>query len=221
MFRLKLLLIGVGGFLAFMGYQEFRVSHGASMEPVKVQLSTLESGESLTNNHVLIGDHVAVYGGSVYEYSQGKYDKSAPGPNTKVTHAFYPIISEEHVFFDKLNTLAETHGSLDTIPDSEWPSIDDFKVLIKTQRFKTIGSIPDGMTSESSLQGMLVNSISGLDSEEEDLVRSSFPKTDLSNVLIIEDGRKPASLLKSLGMLTGGIAVALAGVATFFMGGQD
>lgn len=218
LFRLKIIATVLGGMLAFFGFQEFRVSRGTSVEPVAVELSTLEEGTAPPNNHIKIGDHVAIYAGSVYEYSQDKSDKGPPRPSSKVTHAYYPIISESHPYFDRLNDLSEKHGGEANIPDAEYPTIDDFTVLVKTMEFKTIGAIPDGLTLEESVQGLIVNQIDGLDKEEKKLVRESFPKTDVENVIMIQAGRKPASLGKSLGMLGGGSLLALIGIGSFFLG---
>ena len=216
MFRLKILLTGLGGFLAFTGIQEFRVSRGTTVEPLAVELSSLESGTAAANNHVLIGEHVAVYGGSVYEYSQDDNSSRAPGAHTKVRVTYYPVISEDHTFFEQLNKLSEKHGTEDAIPDADYPTIDDFKVLIKTKRFKTIGSIPDGLSFQDRVQGLIVTSIDGLDREEKQLIHESFPNTDVENIIMIMEGREPASLGKSLGMCAGGSVMALLGVFSLF-----
>lgn len=210
MFSRIILLIAVGGgVLAFIGIQEYRVSMGTSTEPEQVSLKALEQGEELKNNHVLITEHIAAYPGAVYEHYEG---------TGKVNHAHYPIISDDHKFFDELNQLAEKYNGLDSAPDSEFPGIDDFKVLVKTREFKTIDSIPRQLTDETSVQGLVVNLVGGLDSDEKKYFKQAYPKLDLDNVLIVEKGRKPASPFKSLGMIGGGVLLILISAGLFFVG---
>ena len=218
MFRLKIAAIVGGAMLAFFGIQEYLVSMGTSVEPVDVNLANIEDGLAGENKHLRIGEHTAVYGGCVYQYRMGKYESGDPKPSTPVKYTYYPIISDQHAFYDRLGELADQYGSLDNIPDSEWPTIDDFSVLVKTHRFKTIASIPEGFGAEDTVQGLVINMIGGLDSEEKGLLRETFPTADLDKVLIVEDGRKPASLGKSLGMTAGGGILALLGVGGFILG---
>jgi len=221
MFRLKILAVVGGAMLAFFGIQEFRVSQGTSVEPIEVELVDIETGKASENNHVRLGEHFAIYPGSVYQYRQGKYETGEPKPSASVDYTYYPVISADHRFFEELGQLAEKYGTLDAVPDAEWPEIGSFSVLVKTKRFKTIRSIPESMNSEESVQGLVVNLIGGLDSKEESLLRESFPTIDVNEILIIEDGRKPASLAKSLGMAGGGIAITLLGVGGFLFGRSE
>ncbi len=222
MFRVKIALLVIGGILAFFGFQEFRLSSGASGEPISADMAAAEAGTEPSNTHVVFGAHSAIYGASIYEYTQSKYDSSEPGPSTKVTHAYYPVISTKHPFNVAWDELAEKYGSFDDVPETEtFPDLTTFTVLVKTKRFDTIGSIPDGIIDEQSVQGLLINRISGLDNEEENLIKQSFPQVDVDKVLILEEGRKPSGILKSLGMLLGGLALAVVGVGLFFIGGSS
>jgi hypothetical protein len=166
---------------------------------VAVDLAKLESGEAVPNNHVLIGEHVALYPACVYEYEQR--DSGDPNNNTKVTHLFYPIISKSHP------AMSESSDG-----------VESFAVMVKTEQFPTIGSIPDVPAPVGSIQGLIINDIDGLDSEEKDLVRSSFPNVNFDKLLVLEVGRQPASLFKSLGMSFGGAVIVLLGIGWFFVG---
>jgi len=222
MFRVKLGLIIVGGVVAFMGGQEFLVSHGTTTEAVNVDLAKLEAGEELENNHARIGEHTAIYAGSVYAYETSKYDNSTPRNSTKVSYCFYPILSSSHSFMQRLVELEEEYGSLEEVPENvEFPEIKDFTVLVKTKSFKTVGSIPDGIADRPSIQGLVINQIDSLDSEEEELLLSSFPGLDMDKVLILEDGRTPASLGKSLGMTLGGGLISLLGLGWLVVGHKE
>ena len=209
MFRLKLALIIGGGFLAFFGLQEYRVSMGTSAEPVQIDLAKVEAGETPTNNHWLIGEHAADYWGCVYEYEED---------TKRITHLYYPIISDDNPYFDKLEELITKHGGPNNIPEAEYPDVDTFRVLVKTERFKKESAIPDGLSSDDSLQGLVINLIGSMDAEEERLIKQSFPKVNVDDVIILEEGREPASMMVSLGMLGGGVLLILAGLAWLFGG---
>ena len=197
MFRIKLAMIIGGGFLAFMGYEQFKVSSGTTVEPVSVSLADLEAGKIPDNTHLNIGEHIALHGAAVYEYEQAEHQSGDPGPNAKVNHCYYPIFSTEHPLFA---AEEETAGD------------DDFAVLVKTQVFKTVGSIPDDFATVGSVKGLVINSIASLDAEETNLVKQSFPGVNLDKVLILEQNREPASIAKSGGMMGGGVLLSLVGL---------
>lgn len=222
LFRLKLALVAIGGVMVFFGVQELRVSSGTTADPAEVDLAELEREKTIDNNHIKVGDHVALYFVSVYEYQTTESATGDPGPGTKVTLCYYPIISPEHPFIEGLARLEEEYGGLENVPDSvPGPDINDFAVLVKTKRFDTVGSIPDEFRDESSVQGLVINRIASLDSEEKKLIKDNFPTINLDEVLILQEGRQPASSAKSMGLTLGGGLLALVGVALFFAGKRE
>ena len=146
-----------------------------------------------------------------------RYETGEPKDTTKVTKTYYPIISETHPFLMKLAVLAEQFGGEEKIPDELWPAFDQFTVLVKTDRFKTIGSIPDNWGDDANIEGLVINRIEGLSGEEANLLRQSFPQLDMDKVLILEEGRKPSPVTTSLGMMGGG--VLLSGLGVFLLVG--
>jgi hypothetical protein len=203
MFRIKLIIAVLGGIIVFWGVQEFRVSQGASAEPVAADLAALESGQEPPNLHMQLGPHLALYPALVYEVTQSKYASGDPGPTAKVNHCYYPIISPNH-----------------PVVASEEPNaqLEQFAVLVRSKRFKTIADIPDDSREEASISGLVVNRVQSLDKEERKLILESFPSVNLDKVLLLEDGRRPASLAKSGGMIGGGLLLGLIGVAWMFLG---
>lgn len=203
MFRIKLIVAVLGGIIVFWGVQEFRVSQGTSAEPVAADLAALESGREPPNAHLQLGPHLALYPALVYEVTQSKYATGDPGPTAKVNHCYYPIISLNH-----------------PVVRSEDPNaqLDKFAVLVRSKRFNTIADIPEESRQEASISGLVVNRIQSLDKEERKLILESFPSLDLDKVLLLEDGRRPASLAKSGGMIGGGLLLGLIGVAWMFLG---
>lgn len=222
MARIAVLLIVGGGFLSFVGGQEFLVGRGASSKPVAVDLARLEAGEAAPNNHLRVGEHIALYPACVYSYQTTKHAAGDPSPSAKVNYCFYPIISREHEFIRDLSELNAKYHGMGNVPDNiPAPEIRQFAILVKTRQFKTIGAIPGDIDTADSVEGLVVNQIDSLDGEEEKLIKESFPNLDVDRVLILEEGRRPASLVKSLGMMAGGVALVLGGLGLLFGLGRN
>jgi hypothetical protein len=110
-----------------------------------------------------------------------------------------------------LEKLAELHG-VDGIPDAKIPDITTFAVLVKTNKYATLGSIPQELEDRPSIQGLVINQIHSLKEDEKKLIKSGFPSLDVDKVLILEDGRTPAPLGKSVGMMLGGVLLVAGGI---------
>ena len=74
MFKFKLILIGIGIFLGFFGYEEYTVSQQATIPATKIELSEIEASTELSNNFIQIGKHWSIYPATIYEYQMGKYE---------------------------------------------------------------------------------------------------------------------------------------------------
>ncbi len=207
MFRVMLGIMVLGGILFYFGYQEYAVGSAAGSEPEKVDLAKLEQGGELDTTHVQFGDHMRLYFGIVYEFENAT--GTNPSSTDAVTKAYYPVISSEHVFARRMRSLLEKYGKIDDIPEDELPGIDKFKVLIKTSEYDTVGEVDrlPAIRDGRSIEGLVVNSINSLDSEEEDLIRQSFPGVDLDRIIILEKDRKPMAVVFSMGMMAGGVAM--------------
>jgi len=139
-----------------------------------------------------------------------------PSEDTSVSYTYYPIISENHSYFFQIGALLQSFGAADAIPENLWPEIKQFSVLVKTKRFEQIKDIPMDWKEDASVEGLVINRIESLNSEETDLVRQSFPEIDIEKILILEEGRKPSSKVKSFGMMGGGGVLAVVGVLLLF-----
>lgn len=209
--RFVLILVVIGGFLIYMGVQEYLVSGGASSEPEEVDLAEIEQGSVPENTYLKIKEHVALYAAAVYSY-RAKTEQANPPASTSVNYSFHPIISNSHSFVVGFAELAKKADETDNLQDFVIPEIEEFAVIVKTEKFKTIGDIPEGIRDEDSIEGLVINKIDSLDKEEKELLKQSFPNADLDKVLILEDGRKPAPMIKWLGMIGGGILLILVGI---------
>ena len=70
LFRLQILLIIGGIALGIYSFQEMRAGTGASADPVAVELADLEAGTPAPDKHLQVGDHIALYHGTFYQWEQ-------------------------------------------------------------------------------------------------------------------------------------------------------
>jgi hypothetical protein len=218
MLRVVLALIGLGGVLSFIGYQEYKVSEGTSKDPVPVSVVKLEYGIDLPNNHIEIGEHAAIYDALIYEYEQTFSDPTGDDPNTKVNFVYYPIVSQSHPLAEKLEQWAKRDP--ESITDEEFESLakEKFKVLVRSGRYNKVSELPQGGVQRlDKVTGMVVNEISSVGWEEQRLIKEAFPNTDFKDILILQEGRKPSSPVMSFGMMGGGGALMLVGIGLMFV----
>lgn len=218
MLRVVFALIGLGGVLSFIGYQEYKVSEGTSKEPVPVSLVKLEFGVEPLNNHIEIGEHSAIYDALIYEYEERFSDPTGDDPGTKVNFVYYPIVSRSHPLAQKLEALSKRDP--DSITDAEYDAIgkEQFKVIVRTGRYNKVGDLPPaGVAPQEKIKGMVVNQISSIGWEEQRLLKQSFPNLDFKNLLILQENRKPSSPTASFGMMGGGGALVLVGLGLMFV----
>ena len=218
--RLTLVLIAMGAGLGLAGYQEFQVGNGASEQAQPVALEEIEAGRIPDNTHLEIGSHWRMYQQLVFRWeSESGEATSEPPASAKVEYAYYPIVSDSHPFFSEVRKLAASYGRVDAIPEPEFPVLERFAVLVKTKQFGTVGELPEPAWSKGELvKGLVVNRIHTLSGDERDLIAQGFPKLPLASVLILEEGRQPASAGKAFGLMGGGAGLGLAGVAIILVG---
>lgn len=195
--RFKLFLLIVAGALAYFGWREYTLSMSAKSEPTEVTAADIEAGRIPDNCHLVIKDAIALYPASVYHYKKSKYSSAEPGPDTKTSDVLYPVVSMNHPFSKALDSGASSEAALKE-------ALSSVSIIVKSDRFKTIGSIPAKIDSIKSLQGLVLNKVEKIGSKEADLLRSSFPKLDTSTVVLVEEGRKPRPLALGMGMMAGG-----------------
>ncbi len=200
--RIRFILVIVGIMLAYTGWQELTLSRHAKDEPEEVKTADLEAGKIPENCHVVVKDAMALYPASVYHYKKSKFSVSKPTESTAITDALYPIISKNHPFSKAMTSGNASDKELDD-------ALSTVGVIVKTKEFGTVGGIPTKMRDGVSLQGLILNHIEKLDSKDEKLLRSSFPKLDPAKIVILEEGRKPKGIAFSVGMMAGGVVLSI------------
>jgi len=219
MFRIKLILIGVGGILAYFGFQEFQVSKNTGSEPVLVNLEELEKTKEIPDSGYLeIENAWEAINYMTYYYEYPEFAGTEEKPEYEVTHAYVPLISSNHPYSLALDDLEEKYPDGVEIPEEEFPVMQDFQILLKTNDYKTLGDIPEFWVFHEKLEGVVINKINSFESGEEDLIRQSFPNLDFNKILILEKDRKPSSSFKSFGMMGGGFALIIIGIGLLVVG---
>lgn len=222
-YQLKLVLIFLGGVLTWVGYQEFRVSEGASADPQLVELAELEGGRIPDNTHLEIAPHWRMYQEAVFRYEQEIWENEEDvTEDTKILYTLYPVFSTSHPEMRQLANLQRLYGELGQVPENLLPAPDDFAMLVMTHRFKSFGSLPEPAWSEGGpVRGLVINRIRDLEDDEAELIRQSFPDAALENLLVLEEGREPASGRKAFAMMGGGAGLGLLGIGWLFVRRRD
>ena len=221
--QIKLAMIFVGGILAWVGYNEFRVSDGASADPQPVELAEIEAGLVPDNTHLEIAPHWRMYQGLVFRYEVEVWENQDDvTDDTKIQYSYYPVLSGSHPQMRQIANLKRLYNGLGEVPEDVLPTPDDFALLVKTTRYKTVASLPEATWAEGeSVRGLIVNRIYELKDDELELIRQSFPGVSLDRLLVLEEGRTPATARKAFAMMGGGAGVGLLGIGWLFVRSRD
>ena len=190
-----------GVFCCFWGGLQYHASKGCSPTAIECSLADLEAGMSPPDFHLKIGEHVAVYSHSIVRLKGTR----EPTEKTRISWAKYPILSRKNPFFKKLNKLAKQYGGVNKIPKREYPEINTFSTLVLTRQWKRYGEIPDKMEKVKSIEGLVINRIAPLTSEQKRLINGVFPKIVTNELWILEKERRPYSTAACMNLIGFGI----------------
>ena len=150
LFRLKCVVVILGGVLGYFGYQEWHVSRGTTPQPLALELTELEKDSDISNTHIRIGKHTAVYPACVYEYQVSAGDTGDPTKSTKVNHTYYPLISTNHPFLLTIDALLDKYKDALVVVTAESTVVtmtDGAPLPTKAQQRRTLGTtvFPNGL----------------------------------------------------------------------------
>lgn len=194
MFRILggLLVVALVAPLLFYIVGEMRLNQGSTATPVSMSLAALEDGEELSNYHVVLDDHLALYPAAGFEYftHKSKKEEARPPEHQGTSSVFYPIISLDHPDADAtvraLGRAARNGHPVELdIPIS---------VIVETLKFDKIGEIPSEVHEVENVQGLFVQSVGSLEEHKVNALRQSFPSLDMNRVLLLREGKKPRGM---------------------------
>jgi len=203
--RLKIALIVLGCMAVYWGGKEGWLAIHSSQSPQKIRCIDLIKNGPGDNGHVILTDFVACTEGFVYEADKNARDT---GPYRKV---YLPCLEIDGPWFRQYRSLYEKYGK-----EAEIPQPTNIRLILKLTNIRSEDELYKQMDKDT-LQGLVINSVEGLDREEEKLLKKGYQDIDLSKCLILEVGRKPQSLGLPVLALLGGVAMVIAGIALLFV----
>jgi hypothetical protein len=203
-------IIGCGGVI--WGSSEYRVARGTSAEAVDVDLAALEEGGEPPQNHIRIGPHMRVYPGAIYSCDEKDKDSADP----PIHFVIYPLLSSSNPSMKKFLQDIEADTDLKQMEKMLLPPIDDVRVLVLTRKYAKLSEVPTRIARPDSITGLIVNPIRRLEKKETDVLRQTYPDIDFSKTFILEEDRKPKSLVVAILTASGGyVLLSLAAVGFF------
>lgn len=193
--RFILALVVGGGVLLFIGIQEMRLRSAAKEEPQKIACAELAANGPGENAHVLMGDFILCDFAYVYEEKNNQWSK-----------VWVPAVPIGGAFHLKLLSMLDEEGRL----TGEVPPPTNVKVIVKSSSVDNEGEL--GVLAEKeTLQGVIVNTIESLGSEEEKMLKESYPSVNFDECYILEVDRAPATFAKMAGFSVGGVLLMAGG----------
>jgi hypothetical protein len=184
-----LILVGGAG-VAVWGWA---TAGGPPPRPTQVDLARLEAGELPDNDYVEIGPHLACYAGAVFTYEAKEPGRHRLPDDTVVVQTLYPIVSTANPDVKELEALRQRFGDADDVPDDvPTPFPVRFTVLVRTNRFRTVGAVPkDFVRSETKIRGVVSTKFPRFQRDEQGLLQERFPLVDFRKVIVLDLSRKP------------------------------
>lgn len=191
---LGIVLLIVGPIPAFLGWREGRVGEGASEQPVEMPLEQLIARGANGNPHVRIKEFFL---GDNYVYQENSKSKTW-----------------EHVWIPMVPPNAVTEQGTPKAPNNVRAILKNTGVRSKVDT----ELLYHRLAQAGVVQGLVINKIASLGHQERKLLQESYPGTDFSQCLIIEEGRKPVAQTMATLMLWGGAALTLLGLGMIIVG---
>lgn len=193
--RFVLALVVGGGVLVFISVQDFRLSSASDVEPRQITCAELVANGPGDNAHIVMGEFLLCDFAFVYEEHGKTWSK-----------VWVPAVPLGGAFHLKLLSLLDEQGNL----TEDVPMPTDVKVIIKSSDVSNDREL-SSMAGKDTLQGVVVNKIESLGSEEKKMLKESYPMVDFDDCWILEVGRRPATMAKLAGFFFGGVALMVTG----------
>lgn len=205
--RVLIFFLVIGGAAFMYGWNERSLASKAGSAPVAMDVADLEARGMPDKIYGTLGEHEPLYEQLIYSHDEK--DKNS------VDYCFYPIVSKKQVRATLEELAAKHKGGIDEVTNEEFYRAVPIKVIIKTKRYHNLDEIKREVESEKfptgNIGGMIVNDVTSLTSQEENMLKSDCPKFD-KTTLIFEQGRSPSSGGLAYGAMAGGAALIVLGL---------
>ncbi|HEX3146666.1 MAG TPA: hypothetical protein VHR66_01105 [Gemmataceae bacterium] len=175
----------MGGMMVWFGFKEKDIASASTQAPETITLKNLLARGIDGNANIVLTEFVPC-DNYVYE-SKGSVWKSA----------FVPVVPKDQAD-----------------PGGHGGSPSAVKAIIFSTKARNENDLYSRV-SQQQLAGLIVNKIRPLESKEKKLLLDSYPQSDFSTCVIIQEGREPASEEKTALMIYGGIAGIVIGLGAF------
>ncbi len=149
-----------------------------SSEPIAVDIADLERGVKPEQVQVIIGPHIALYDGLVYEYET---EDPKNKDETKITVCYYPI-------FSKSNPAVQKHRDDEAKGRALASRLQrEAAVVIKTTRYGIVKDLPSDLREEQKVQGRLLNLRGYLSMDDKKSLQKLVGREKADKVLVLQE----------------------------------
>ena len=131
-------------------------------------------------------------------------------PNVRVSDF---MLGDNYVYFTDDSGFRWDNVLIPAVPKSmgeQSAHVLNPQVIVKTAHVASEDDL-DTLRSRTKMQGLVINRIEELGSDEKDLLRKDYPGLDFNKCLILEEGRQPSEFTKVFLMSGGGMALLFGG----------
>jgi hypothetical protein len=199
--RFLLILLIAGAVIGYHGFNEFRLARAASATPKTITCADLEQSGPGENVNIRLTDMLLCSHSVIYK------SRKTGGEWQTI---WLPAVALDGPYVERVREMLINR--VEHIPPPT-----NVRVIVKTGKVRNEHEL-EQLLDEDELEGMVVNSVESLGSEERKLLAEGYPGIDFSKCWIVEVGRQPKSVPAAMGIMGGGGALMLLGLGIFARG---
>jgi len=185
--RVKIGLIVVGCVLGYYGFKELKLNRTAQTVAQSLTCAQLLQSGPGENAHISMSDLLLCDFAYIYAEESGRW-----------AGAWVPAVPMNGPYHTRVMELLEQG-----VPEREIPMPKNIGLIVKLPDARGEDDVTTA-AAQATLQGMVVNEIESLGSEEKRVLKESYPAVDFNACYIFEVGRRPAGAGKLFGLFGGG-----------------
>ena len=145
---------------------------------------------------------------------------NGPGNNANVRVTNFYVCTEDFVIEKRRRSDRWSKVWVPVVPAGQSPDMGNIRIIVQDDDCEDEMDVA-AMNGSGTLDGLIINKISGLGAEERRLLAKRYPGTDFNACYILDRGRRPIASAAVLGLMGGGGFVALLGVAWIVKARQE
>ena len=189
-FRIRAILILFGVMLFVMGFRELQLRGLAKSAPQLISCENLADDGPGGNAFVRLSDYMLCDFDFVYA--------SEDEAGRKWTDAWVPVVPSDGAYAREVQQIRAEYGD-----NADFPSPQDFNVILWLPSAKSFKDVSEA-ASLDALQGMVINKVDPLDTDERRYLEETYPQVDIRQCWVLQLGRRPAGMATLAGLFGGG-----------------